>query len=348
MDPTTAGRLLADLLATTGTRPLSRPPIWPSGIADDHTPVEFSVAFNEHERPTLRILGEALDSAPTAATNALAARRFIATQAERFGLSLSQFDRVAKLFDTDDPAGGFALWLSLVFRHRRAPEFKTYFNPELTGVDYAPALVADAMQLLGLAGSYRDALRHGIRPGRLGQADRLTFFALDLHDDPHARVKLYLSHHDAQISDVVRAAGAVPGSDTDELAGFCATAGGGVRTFDGRPLISSYTFLGDADHAAGYSVYVPIRSYVNDDEQARHRVIGLLDRYGFDSSRLDPMIAALTDRRLDEGVGLIAHVSLRLGRPRPGVTVYLSAEAYRVTPPHARQEPTDHPTGCAA
>jgi hypothetical protein len=28
-------------------------------------------------------------------------------------------------------------------------------------------------------------------------------------------------------------------------------------------------------------------------------------------------------------------VSLRLGPPRPGVTVYLSAEAYHVTPPRS-------------
>ena len=59
----------------------------------------------------------------------------------------------------------------------------------------------------------------------------------------------------------------------------------------------------------------------------------LLSRYGFDhAADLDRAIAAVTRRPLHDGVGLIAHVSLRLGRPRPGLTVYLSAEAYGVAP----------------
>jgi hypothetical protein len=85
---------------------------------------------------------------------------------------------------------------------------------------------------------------------------------------------------------------------------------------------------------------VPIRSYVSDDEEARDRVAALLERYGFDSVELDRIITALTRRPLREGVGLIAHVSLRLGLPRPGVTVYLSAEAYQVSPPRPRRQPT--------
>jgi hypothetical protein len=117
--------------------------------------------------------------------------------------------------------------------------------------------------------------------------------------------------------------------------------------------VGSYTFLGDIGRPAGYSAYVPIRSYVSDDEEARYRVVTLLDRYGFDSTELDRIIAALVNRPLHEGVGLIAHISLRLGPPRPGVTVYLSAEAYQVAPPRERLQPTSHdhaqrPAGCCA
>src|SRR5947207_12102102 len=54
-DSASARRILADLLGPTGSRSLSQPPAWPSNVADDHTPVEFSVAFNEHAHPTLRI-----------------------------------------------------------------------------------------------------------------------------------------------------------------------------------------------------------------------------------------------------------------------------------------------------
>lgn len=340
IDSGSASELLADLLGSVGSRPLSLPPAWPSGIADDHTPVEFSVAFNHNQRPTLRILGESMDSAPSAATNLAAARKFVEAQAARFGLSMSRFDRVRDVFATDHPLGGFGLWHSLVFQHAREPEFKIYFNPELKGVERAPSLVAEALDRLGLGTSYRAMLEHSIRPGELGRGDRLTFFALDLHDGPHARVKLYLSHHGAKVRDVVRAASVVDGIDADEVAEFCVVAGGDARTFGGRPLVGSYTFVGEMDRPAGYSLYVPIRSYVRDDEEARDRVAVLLDRYGFDSAELDRIIAALVSRPLREGVGLIAHISLRLGPPRPGVTVYLSAEAYRVSPPRPRRQPT--------
>jgi len=340
-DPLTTSALLADLLGSAGSRSLSQPPAWPSNVADDHTPVEFSIAFNDTEPPTLRILGEALGGQPSAAANLSAAHTFLRVQAARFGLTISAFERVRDLFAIDDPQGGFALWHSIVFRRERRPEFKVYFNPELNGVDHAPDLVARAMDRLGLAEPCRTALRHGVRPGELGRADRLTFFALDLHDGPHARVKLYLTHHGAHPTDLVRAAAPVNGIDADDLVEFCEIAGGRGGTFDARPLVGSYTFLGATDAPAGYSVYVPIRSYVSDDEEAYGRVSALLQRYGFRVADLDRAIAAVTSRALRDGVGLIAHASLRLGPPRPGVTVYLSAEAYRVHPPRPPRQPTD-------
>jgi DMATS type aromatic prenyltransferase len=309
-------------------------------VADDHTPVEFSIAFNEDEPPTLRVLGDALSTEPSAASNLSAAHGFLVTQAARFGLPLTRFARVQDLFATQTPEGGFGLWHSMVFRSGRRPEFKVYFNPELKGIEQAPALLAEALSRLGLGNSYQAALQRSVRPGQLGRGDRLTFFALDLHDGPHARVKLYLTHYDAEPRDLARAAGAVDGIDAAELVEFCEIAGGTSGAFDGLPLVASYTFLGEVDGPAGYSVYVPIRGYVDDDEQARDRVAALLRRYGFSTADLDRALAAVTSRPLRDGVGLIAHVSLRLGKPRPGVTVYLSAEAYQVHPPRRRQPAT--------
>jgi Tryptophan dimethylallyltransferase len=347
VDPVVPRQLLTDLLGPVGARPLSEPPPWPSGISDDHTPVEFSVAYTEGEPPSLRILGEALGSPPGAPTNLSAASTFLDTQVRRFGLSMRRWERVRELFATAQPQGEFALWFSLVFRTGRRPEFKVYVNPEVRGVERAPDLVAEALHRLGLGRSFRTMLDQAVRPGELGRGDRLTFFALDLHDGPHARVKLYLTHHGAAVGDVVRAASAVPGVDVVKLAEFCAAAGGGGGPFGGRPLVGSYTLTAGADKPVGYSIYVPIRSYVADDEEARDRVVGLLGRYGFDGAGLDRALTAVTRRSLRGGVGLIAHVSLRLGPPRPGVTVYLSAEAYRVSPARSRQVPAARSPGNA-
>ncbi|MFG1953675.1 DMATS family aromatic prenyltransferase [Micromonospora sp. NPDC048830] len=338
-DPAEPRTLLAGLLGPVGQRQLYEPPVWPSDISDDHTPVEFSIAFNEAEPPTLRVLGETLGSPPGPLANLAATRGFLDAYARGAGLSTTRLDSVRDLFATDDPQGEFTMWCSLVFRNGRRPELKVYLNPEARGVEQAPALVAEALRRLGLGASYRTLLEHGVRPGELGRGDRLTFFAVDLHDGPQARVKLYLTHHEAEVWDVTRAAGVVDGVDVAEIEEFCAVAGGGTRRFDGRPLVGSYTFTEGVDRPVGYSIYVPIRSYVTDDQEARDRVAALLVRYGFDTAGLDRAISAVTPRPLSEGVGLIAHVSLRLGAPRPGVTVYLSAEAYRVCPPRPRRVP---------
>lgn len=335
-DPAMPMDLLADLLGSYGSRLLSEGPAWPSNVADDHTPVEFSLAYSNEEPPALRILAEALGSPPNVQTNMTAAYQFIDANTDRLNLSTSRLASVSDLFVADDPYGTFALWCSLVFGNARRPEIKVYFNPEVNGIERAPDVVGEALYRLGMATSYRTMLKHAVRQGELGRNDRLSFFALDLHDEPQARVKLYLSHHHAEIRDVVRAASMVNSVDTSELVDFC-TVAAGARRFDGRPLVGSYTLIEGTDVPVGYSIYVPIRGYVNHDGEARVRVVALLARYGFDSAVLEWAITALTQRLLRDGVGLIAHVSLRLGPPRPGVTVYLSSEAYRVSPPRSRK-----------
>jgi DMATS type aromatic prenyltransferase len=332
IDAARAAEPLSDLLKYSGASPRDKPPTWHSDVSDDHTPVEFSVAFTHGEPPALRVLGEALAPRPDPAANLAAARRFLRVQANAFGLSMARFDRVWEIFDVATPQGTFGLWHSMIFRSGRPAEFKVYVNPELRGPALAPELVAEAMGKLGLATPYQTVLDRAVRPGELGRKDRLTFFALDLRDGPRARVKVYLTHHEAETGDVVRAASAVDGAAAAEGAEFCDLTGA-TRCFDRRPLVSGYTFFEGTASPVGYSLYVPIRSYVSDDQEARDRVAAVLDRHGFDPTQLDRAIRAVTQRPLDEGVGLIAHVSLRLGAPRPGVSVYLSSEAYQVAPP---------------
>ncbi len=332
MDPGDPAELLKDLLGPHGDRPLSKSPAWPSEVADDNSPVEFSVAWNQTEPPSLRILAEVIDAAPGVHANMASTYDFLDRQTARHGLRTDRLDAVRDLFGAACPDAAFALWCSLVFRSGRRPEFKVYFNPEAQGVHRSPGLVAEALTRLGLAASYRAMLDHAARPGELGRLDRLSFFALDLHDGPQSRVKLYVSHHDAQPRDAARAAAVVDEVHAAEVAEFCALAGR-VGLFTGRPLVSSYTLTEGLARPTGYSVYVPIRGYVGDDREARERVLELMSRYDLDHDLLDRAIDAVARRPLEQGAGLIAHVALRLGRPRPGLTVYLSAEAYGVASP---------------
>ena len=56
IDPVPARGLLAALLGTAGDSPISSGPVWPSDVADDHSPVEFSIAFDTADAPPTRRL----------------------------------------------------------------------------------------------------------------------------------------------------------------------------------------------------------------------------------------------------------------------------------------------------
>ncbi|MGZ3146669.1 tryptophan dimethylallyltransferase family protein [Lentzea chajnantorensis] len=312
-------------------RPLSAVPSWPSSVADDHTPVEFSVALARNEPPAVRMIVESLAEQPDSRANLTAALAVLDQLAARYDLDLRQLDQVRDLFLPEDPQGAFSFWYSLIVGAHAAPAIKVYLNPDVRGPGRGTELVSAALDRLGLGPAFPAVARHALRREGL---DRFSFFALDLMDDHRARVKTYVSHDSAEIADVTHAAAAVPGVDLELLADVCAIAGAGTGPFTRRPLMSAYNFLaGDTERPGGYSVYIPVRDYVQDDLEACERVLAIMTRCGLDPT---PFVLALTSivrRPLGDGVGLIAHVSLRLGRPRPGVTVYLSSEAYDVTPP---------------
>ncbi len=326
--------VLRELLGAAGARPLTEPPLWPSDVADDATPVEFSVAFDESGDRAVRILGETIPQNPGHAANIHAAKRFLTHMAQRFDLRLDRFQAVEDLFLTERPQGKFALWFSVILRPGRAPALKVYFNPQVRGEHAAPGLVAEGLRRLGLSDAYETVTEHALLRGA---ADRFSFFALDLDDGPLSRVKLYVSHDSAESGTVERAAGAVAGVNPLLVREFLTAAGGGTGPYAGRPLISSYSFVeADAGRPGNYSLYLPIRDYVPDDAAARERVLAHFARAGLPAAELDRAIAAVTDRPMAAGVGLIAHVSLRLGRFGTGTTVYLSSEAYAVAAPRTR------------
>ncbi len=326
--------VLRELLGAAGRRPLTEPPLWPSDVADDATPVEFSVAFDESGDRAVRILGETIAENPGPAANIEAAKRFLTHMAQRFDLRLDRFAAVEDLFLVDRPQGKFTLWFSVILRPGRAPALKVYFNPQVRGQGAAPGLVAEGLRRLGLSDAYDTVAEHALRRG---VADQFSFFALDLDDGPLSRVKLYISHDSADSATVERAAGAVEGVDPLAVRDFLATTGGGPGPYAGRPLISSYSFVeAGAGRPGNYSLYLPIRDYVPDDAVAREHVLAHFARSGLPSAELDRAIAAVTSRPAGAGVGLIAHVSLRLGRFGSGTTVYLSSEAYAVQAPRGR------------
>ncbi|MFD4638984.1 tryptophan dimethylallyltransferase family protein [Lentzea sp. NPDC058436] len=329
-----ATKLLGEALGPGSRLPRSAVPHWPSFVADDHTPLEFSVALAQNEPPAVRMIVESLAEQPGRQANVTAALRVLDDLAERHQVRLAKLDLVRDLFLPEDPQGAFAFWYSLIVQPATPPAIKVYLNPDVRGRENATALVGEALSRLGLSAALPAVQEHGLRREGL---DRFSFFALDLMDENQARVKAYVSHDDAVVEDVVSAAAAVPGVDPTFLADVCELACGGTGPFSRRPLMSSYTFLsGDTERPSGYSLYIPVRDYVQDDLEACERVLAIMARCGLDPAPFVMALASLVQRPLGDGVGLIPHVSLRLGKPKPGVSVYLSSEAYDVTPPRTK------------
>lgn len=330
----TATKLLGEALGPGARLPLSATPHWPSSVADDHTPVEFSVALAQNERPAVRMIVESLAEQPGSSANLATSLAVLERLAEQYRLRRDKFDLVRDLFLPDDPQGAFALWYALIVQPSGAPAIKVYLNPEVRGPEHGTGLVTEALSRLGLSSALPAITEHALRREGL---DKFSFFALDLMDENRARVKTYVSHDDAMVADVVHASAAALDVDPDLLADVCAIACGGTGPFTRRPMMSSYTFMaGDTDRPSGYSLYMPLRDYVEDDLEACERVLAIMARCGLDTSPFVMALASLVRRPLSDGVGLIAHVSLRLGNPKPGVSVYLSSEAYDVTPPRSK------------
>lgn len=338
-DAETPVSILTLLLGAVGDRTTAEPPIWASHVSDDLTPVEFSIAIDEDGSPALRMLVEPIADGSGVFANNKVARRLLTILAERYALPLEKVDEVWGLFAPGEPHGRFGMWFSVIFRHGAAPDFKVYFNPAARGEEQAPALVSEALARLGLGTAF--GLVRGCAVGR-SELDRLPFFALDLHSRTEARVKVYVSHYDAGVSTIERALGGVPGVDVDRVREFYSIIGGGLdRRLTGLPALSSYSFVAANPVVPNnYSLYLPIRDLVPDDEVATGRVRTLMDQWGLDRSLLSRALDAVGTRRLRDGVGLIAYASLRMGPDRSGITVYLSSEAYTTMPPRTRASTT--------
>ncbi|MEU4671806.1 hypothetical protein AB0F91_28470 [Amycolatopsis sp. NPDC023774] len=78
------------LLGSQGEKSLTTPPEFPPNVADDTTPVEFSLAFDTTGEYVVRVLGETVGSRSP--------REFLDQVAGEYGLVTDRLDAVADLF----------------------------------------------------------------------------------------------------------------------------------------------------------------------------------------------------------------------------------------------------------
>jgi len=317
--------VLDDLLAPWGRQPIGSSPRMACDIADDHFPIELSLALHARGAET-RVLFEARDEDGSMAARWRAGQRLNERLAQDHGVSLERLRAVEDLFSPSDPAARWAMWHSVCYRAGQTPKVKIYLNPQAQGAARAPATIAEAMRRLGFAN-----VAPLLAAGRQGHEHR--FFSLDLDASETARSKVYKVHHNATRADVEAELAVASARAPEALDRFWTVIAGGDGPFSGLP-ISTYLSLRAADHApSSATLHFPVRSYVDSDATAQTRVRRYLSE---PMGRVyDRALEGFAARPLEAGVGMHAYVSIGLEGGSPRTTIYLALEGYQVAPPRA-------------
>ncbi|MFE9773778.1 tryptophan dimethylallyltransferase family protein [Streptomyces sp. NPDC005931] len=324
-------QVLTEYLGPVAARPLDLPPPNPTFLSDDHTPVEFSLSFRAGTAPSLRVLVEPGCGADSLAENGRAGLEAIRAMARRWDFATDPLEELRDLLLPASPRGPLALWCALELRPGGVPQVKAYLNPAARGADRAGRTVREALERLG----HRRAF------GSLPEADGYPFLALDLGDWEEPRVKVYLRHDNlsaAEAGTLSRMEGGPAPATVEEFFRAAAGAGDEGVWLTGRPGLSCHSFTDTATGSpSGFTLHIPVRDYAEHDGEVLERAVTVLRGHGMDPSALTRSLAAVTHRRPEDGVGLIAYLALAHQRNLPPrVTAYLSAEAYAVGPPAGR------------
>ncbi len=321
--PPSARHRLDTMVLPWGAMKIPSAPVWPSDIGDDHSPYEFSIAFDQKGPPSLRFLCEAQGTAPTLVDTRDAAL----TTTERFGredgIDLRRFQRVRNLFLPDVPKARFLLWHAATLSG--APEVKAYFNPQIAGKDRSFDLIEQAMRELGFESAWPTLLQSVQR--RPTADDEIRYFALDLSGGKTARMKVYLYQRGITTDHLERMAAACDGYTPGEVTEFCRAITDTTGPYTAFPLCTYLSFVEGNPLPNDVTIQIPIRFYAANDAVARDRISRYMTSRGIDPRPYEASLAALAPRALEDGAGLNTYASLRAGRAR--VTIYVATELFR-------------------
>lgn len=333
-----ATRTLEELMQPWGTLPLGETGGWVSDIADDNSPIEFSLVFSE-SGPEVRMMIEALGG-PAMDDQRRAALDLTAKLAAQPGVALSRFWRLADLFLPKQFLGGkFALWHSFCFSANENPTFKVYFNPQARGAAMAQALTQEALRALDFPRAWPHLAR--IAAARGPELDELKYFALDLSDDPLARAKVYFLHHHATPEQLAAASCTAENQDAADAHRFASAMTGGAARLAARPPYTCHSFV---EQSVGPSadqgivrpretnLYVPACAYAQDDQELAVRVAGYMRTQGMDAALYERVLSRFAHRPLEAGIGIHSYVATSRRRGARRLTIYLSPELNRTFP----------------
>jgi DMATS type aromatic prenyltransferase len=317
--------LLQRLMQPWGAAPIAQSPPWPSVVADDHTPFEFSLSLGSS--PEVRVLVEPLGSVPSRRANRAVAVALLESLERDFDLDLARLETVSDLFLSANPRGRFGIGVAVSFSAARPPQFKVYLDAAAQGPPRAAALIEEALDRLGLGSSWPLVTQGLLRRG--DRLDELRYLSLDLVRSPAARVKVYARHHRSTVADLEAAASVSSSYRAGDVTGFLRTMAPEIDRFGRRAPLTCYAFVNGPDRRpASVTTHLPVGSYAPDDATIADRVICHLESRGVSAAAYARSLVAHAHRPLRGGVGLQTCVSLAQNRAHGQLTIYLAAEAY--------------------
>jgi DMATS type aromatic prenyltransferase len=306
-----------------GEKIIPRDAPYVSLIGDDHSPFEYSLAF-EGQRVELRLLLEAQGTPATPETNHAAALALNQRLVAAYGVDLGRFDLVKDLFLPDQPAPGFSLWHAVSLSEDGQAAFKIYVNPQARGRAQAFSVIEQTMLRLGFGkGSVAAIRRVMTREG----VDELAYFSLDLSAGAGARAKVYVSHPRATPTELDEAFTVCATHRIGDVRDFCEAMAPQRTIFDSKPLMSCLSFVSGSDRPKAVTLHLPIVHYVDSEAQTFNRVAAWLALNGLNAEAYCNCLQAIGKRR-SAGKGLQSYASYRREPSGLRFTAYLSPELF--------------------
>ncbi len=321
----TYNELAAFLFEDWGDHEVPQLAPYPSNIGDDHSPFEYSLAFDP-EGIELRLLFESQSQLPSPQTNQEAALALNQRAGRRYGLDFSRFERIQDLFLSDAPSAEFSLWHAVCLNPGRAPAFKIYLNPQMRGAQQAACVMEEALGRLGFGAQTIAAARRALKRTEL---DAFGYFSLDLASGPNARVKIYVSHPLIDPAELDELFELCPAHRPGDVIDFCAAMTGSHDTFTRKPLMSCMSFVSGSEVPKAMTLHLPIAHYVESDAVTAQRTEAFLGRAGLDAQAYRRSLQSIASRPLHETLGVQSYASYRREKGGLRFTAYLSPALFQ-------------------
>jgi Tryptophan dimethylallyltransferase len=313
--------LFHSLAGLCNARDPKLPPRW-SGVTDDCTPLEFSIAIHDG-LARIRILVEAQDDPASPFTYWKAGKKLNEWLALRYGVDFTRYDQIEDLFVPADPLAYVAIWHAVDFRHEGSPLFKVYLNPAAQGATRASDITSQAIGRLGFQRAW-PAIK------KMCQArDTFVHFSLDLSSERTARTKIYIRHRNATLAELVDRASAVYGNIGDDWSRFCRAICGDLSTLWLRPVLSCYHLTAaDPERPSDATLYVPLFPYARNDFVAYERITAFLKECALPVDIYSRCVHALTSSDLSSQQGIHTFISYQGTKENCQVTTYFNPRAF--------------------